>query len=126
MVTDARGVEIEAGDTAIFFGVIGRSVALAEGVVLGSERCSLVCAPADHGTECDGGASGCRSVSLTLSGRVRLRVVWRSDPGAGYPIAYVRPDRLVVLKPCDWAGDDNGPLITLPPSPLPTQGEASK
>lgn len=62
---DARGVPIAPGDTAIYGFGVGRSVAMAEGVVLGGEK-------GDPDTNGWG-----RRVSLTPSGRVRVRVIRR-------------------------------------------------
>lgn len=59
-------------------------------------------------------------VSLTASGRVRLRVVRRSYSSGEKPVVDVAPDRLVVLKPTIWA------TPVLPPSPLPTQDEEAR
>lgn len=62
------------------------------------------------------------SASLTLSGRVRLRVVRRSYSGGEKPVVDVAPDRLVVLKALIPAFPDP----VLPPSPLPTQAEENR
>jgi hypothetical protein len=105
-LTDARGVKIEAGDIAIYGFGVGRSIAMAEAVVL---------------WEGDGGGTPPR-VSLTPSGRVRLRVVRRSYSSGQKPIVDVAPDRLVVLK-LDYDNWSEWARYRLPPSPLPTQAE---
>lgn len=108
-LTDARGVPIAPGDTAIYGFGVGRSVAMAEAVVLG-EGMSIT--------------TGKASVSLTPSGRVRLRVVRRSYSSGERPVVDVAPDRLVVLKEVYSDGRfGDGPVPALPPSPLPTQDE---
>jgi hypothetical protein len=111
---DARGVVIAPGDTVIYGFGVGRSVAMAEAVVLGGHADHKACLPP------------CQDeVSLTASGRVRLRVVRRSYSSGEKPVVDVAPDRLVVLKSPSW-----GPLdrtrAYLPPSPLPTQAEAAR
>lgn len=113
---DARGVPIAPGDTAIFGFGVGRSVAMAEAVVLGEHGDHKACLP-----PCQDG------VSLTASGRVRLRVVRRSYGGGEKPVVDVAPDRLVVLKPTEarlpgFYGDPEV-FAVLPSSPLPTQAE---
>lgn len=116
--TDARGVEITPGDSAVWGFAVGRSFAMAEGVVLGEDCPSTTCDVNCHGV----------TVSLTPSGRVRVRVTRRSYGGGEKPVVYVAPDRLVVLRP-DTAviGDEvcSG-LPYLPPSPLPTQDEENR
>lgn len=124
---DARGVPIAAGDTVIYGFGVGRSVAMAEAVVLDAHQ-----GPVDGGMgtplSC---AYGCHwpcnrsSVSLTPSGRVRLRIVRRSYASGSKPVVDVAGDRLVVLK--------NGPVPglpgrrpTLPESLLPTQDEEER
>lgn len=94
---DARGVEVRPGDSVIYGFAVGRSVAMAEGVILG-----------------DAG-----EVSLTATGRVRVRVWRRSYGGGSQSVVSVAPDRLVVLK---WAAYGVGRPY-LPTSPLPTQDE---
>lgn len=95
---DARGVQIEPGDAVIYGFAVGRSVAMCEGVVV-----------AEAG-----------KVSLTQSGRVRIRVVRRSYSSGEKPVVDVAPDRIVVLKAM-------GPTPAyLPPSPLPTQDEEAR
>ena len=106
MLTDARGVEIEAGDTVIWGFGVGRSVAMAEGVVVGCDC---------NDRDCRSGVE--RGVSLTASGRVRIRVVRRSCDSGEKPVVDVAPDRFIVLK--DW----DGGRPALPPSPLPTQAD---
>lgn len=101
---DARGVVVEAGDTVIYGFGVSRSVAMAEGVV--------VTQVPEHGPA---------TVSLTASGRVRLRVVRRSFDSGEKPVVDVAPDRLVVLKA---SGVSAFPV--LPPSPLPTQAEEAR
>lgn len=115
---DARGVPIAPGDTALYGFTVGRSVAMAEAVVLGDGA---------DGCDCryeSGDAEDCRQcypkVSLTREGRVRLRIVRRSYRSGSKPIVDVAPDRLVVLKANDYPG---GLWPYLPPSPLPTQDE---
>lgn len=98
---DARGVKIEPGDVVIYGFGVDRSVAMCEGVVVAEE----------------GG------VSLTASGRVRIRVMRRSFASGKKPIVDVAPDRIVVLKPNPGSGDL---LPYLPPSPLPTQDEKAR
>jgi hypothetical protein len=113
---DARGVAIAPGDTAIYGFGVGRSVAMAEAVVLEDPK-------GDPDTDGWG-----RRVSLTPSGRVRLRVVRRSYGGGEKPVVDVAPDRLVVLKTDVYQGAllPLTVLPTLPPSPLPTQDEANR
>lgn len=108
---DARGVEISPGDVAIYGFGVGRSVAMAEAVVL---------------WEGDGGGTPAR-VSLTPSGRVRLRVVRRSYGDGQKPVVDVAPDRLVVLKGQGfWHEGYDRVDFVLPPSPLPTQAEENR
>jgi hypothetical protein len=108
---DARGVPIAPGDTAIYGFGVGRSIAMAEAVVLGE-------LPEGALPEFGGGV-----VSLTPSGRVRLRVVRRSGiHGGTKPVVDVAPDRLVVLK-LDYDNWSEWARYRLPPSPLPTQAE---
>lgn len=102
---DARGVPITPGDTVIYGFGVGRSIAMAEGVVVN-----------------DMGEWGSR-LSLTPSGRVRLRVVRRSFDSGTKPVVDVAPDRLVVLKVSPYP-ELMGPH--LPPSPLPTQDEENR
>ena len=109
---DARGVEIEPGDTAIYGFGVGRSVAMAEAVVLGAHGDHKACLP-----PC------LDEVSLTPSGRVRLRVVRRSYSSGEKPVVDVAPDRLVVLKAAPWTGSA---MPFLPSSPLPTQTEEER
>ena len=115
-LVDARGVEIEPGDVCLYGFGVGRSVALAEGVVLEAPPCDVPgCTLTVHET-----------VSLTPSGRVRLRVVRRSYSSGEKPVVDVAPDRIVVLKPgppVDVYGDHE---VILPPSPLPTQDEEAR
>jgi hypothetical protein len=112
-VTDARGVEISSGDTVIYGFGVGRSVAMCEGVVLGEPVM-------ERNVNVD------TKVSLTKSGRVRLRVVRRSYGGGEKPVVDIAPDRLVVLKPGLNNQEELDPdCPTLPPSPLPTQDEAN-
>lgn len=114
---DARGVVITPGDTAIYGFGVGRSVAMAETVVMGKGD------PNRPGWQSDS------EVSLTMSGRVRLRVVRRSYSSGEKPIVDVAPDRLVVLKPVEVGCEDlTGwrEAIELPPSPLPTQDEKAR
>lgn len=113
---DARGVPIAPGDTAVYGFGVGRSVAMAEAVVL-----------ADSNHTNDGPCDGCETkvntrVSLTSSGRVRLRVVRRSYSSGEKPVVDVAPDRLVVLK-MDYDNWSEQARYRLPPSPLPTQDE---
>lgn len=108
ILTDARGVTIEPGDTVLWGYPYDSSIAMAEGVVLGAEPCDGECdTPTRHQT-----------VSLTPSGRVRIRVVRRNSRygPSDKPVVDVAPNRLVVLKAC--CGGTN---IRLPLSPLPTQ-----
>lgn len=108
-IVDARGVEIAAGDVVIYGFGVGRSVAMAEGKVLGDLR-----------YRSDVPFSDQSRISLTASGRVRVEVVRRSWGGGGKPVVDIAPDRLVVLKRVSF-----DPWPTLPPSPLPTQDEAN-
>lgn len=113
-LVDARGVEIEPGDVCLYGFGVGRSVALAEGVVLEAPPCDVPgCTLTVHET-----------VSLTPSGRVRLRVVRRSYSSGEKPVVDVAPDRLVVLKRIPNARADGESF--LPPSPLPTQDEEAR
>ena len=110
-LTDARGVEIAPGDTAIYGFSVSRSVAMAEAVVLAEpDPTATALTP--------------RKVSLTPSGRVRLRVVRRSYSSGEKPVVDVAPDRLVVLKYVGLPGI--GDASYLPPSPLPTQDEKAR
>lgn len=126
---DARGVAIAPGDTAIYGFSVSRSVAMAEGVVLGET--THVSGASEE--DCPGCARYARGehhlkVSLTPSGRVRVRVVRRSYGGGEKPVVDVAPDRLVVLKTDVYQGAllPLTVLPTLPPSPLPTQDEANR
>lgn len=103
---DARGVPITAGDTVIYGFGVGRSVAMAEGVVLAEKE-------------------GYPMPSQTKTGRIRIRVIRRSYASGSKPVVDVAGDRLVVLK--------NGPVPglpgrrpTLPESLLPTQDEEER
>lgn len=120
---DARGVKIDAGDTVIYGFGVGRSVAMCEAVVLADSNHTN-----DPGAECPGCETQVHSkVSLTSSGRVRLRVVRRSCGSGEKPVVDVAPDRLVVLKHPEWTdGWDSGSTPSLPPSPLPTQNEEAR
>ncbi|GHG10231.1 hypothetical protein [Streptomyces hydrogenans] len=102
-VLDARGVAIEPGDTVIYGFGVGRSVAMAEGVVLGAEV-------KPRGKETP------MALSLTPTGMIRVRVVRRSYSSGEKPVVAINPDRVVVLK-------ERAHRPTLPPSPLPTQDE---
>jgi hypothetical protein len=108
---DARGVEIEPGDVCLYGFGVGRSVAMAEAVVLGAHADHKACQP-----PC------LDEVSLTPSGRVRLRVIRRSYASGEKPVVDVAPDRLVVLKP----SLRSPATVILPPSPLPTQDEEAR
>lgn len=137
---DARGVQIEAGDTVIYGFGVGRSVAMAEGVVIGEDESAHRFHHADNRVidisgvhryidVCSCGADYPHPlpVSLTASGRVRIRVVRRSYGGGEKPVVDIAPDRIVVLKtleyrvPGSYGNSDVG--IFLPVSPLPTQDE---
>jgi len=109
---DARGVPIAPGDTALYGFGVGRSVAMAEGVVLGKA-----------GAVPEDGVSA-TEVSLTPSGRVRVRVIRRSYGGGEKPVVDIAPDRLVVLK-ADYTGTGQWQPL-LPPSPLPTQDDENR
>ncbi|MFD4474647.1 hypothetical protein ACFWPU_00820 [Streptomyces sp. NPDC058471] len=111
---DARGVAIAAGDTCLYGFGVGRSIAMAEGVVVG-EGFSTSAPDWTVGT----------SPSLTPSGRVRIRVVRRSYSDGVKPVVDVAPDRLVVLKAKGDQGGSHRDLLHfyLPPSPLPTQDD---
>jgi hypothetical protein len=132
-LTDARGVTITPGDTALYGFDDAGGVAMAEAVVLGdrddvahpgSRVNTWPCINEDvehDGPRCECGPP---KVSLTPSGRVRLRVVRRSGiMGGTKPVVDVAPDRLVVLKPL---GLREPREMYLPPSPLPTQAEANR
>lgn len=97
---DARGVEISPGDTVIYGFGVGRSVAMAEGIVLGEGE----------------------AVALTPSGRVKVKVARRSYSSGEKPVVNVQADRLVALKSPSWGPLDHTRAY-LPPSPLPTQDE---
>lgn len=114
---DARGVAIAPGDTVIYGFGVSRSIAMAEGVVVG-EGCRQ---PAE---ECRCGNPYSR-VSLTPSGRVRVRIIRRSYSSGTQPVVDVAPDRMVVLKP-SWAFENGEAIRALPPSPLPTQDEKAR
>lgn len=107
---DMRGVPIAPGDTALYAVWDGR-VEMAEAVVLGTDS-----------EDVDGVTPG-RWVSLTVKGRVRLRLIRRFPGGGEKRLVDVAPDRLIVLKPANYP--DNGYAdaytdIVLPPSPLPS------
>lgn len=117
---DARGVEISPGDAVIYGFGVSRSVAMAEGVVVGSP-CQ------DDG--CEGIYDDCSpKVSLTPSGLVRIRVVRRSYSSGSKPVVNLMPDRIVVLKEVDGPLQPTAPdpCFALPVSPLPTQDEAHR
>lgn len=101
-ILDARGVPITAGDVVIYGFGVSRSVALAEGVVVG-----------------DG-----EKVALTPTGRIKVRVVRRSYASGEKPVVDVASDRLVVLK--HYADAEVAWPPSLPPSPLPTQDEVAR
>src|SRR3954467_12175348 len=107
---DARGVVVEPGDVVLYPYTYGQSACIAEGRVLGAHG------PGDYDVPGEGG-----KVSLTASGRVRVRVVRRSYGGGGKPVVGAAPARLVGLKASHPLPDSDGHLTTLPPSPLPTQ-----
>ncbi|WP_432112801.1 hypothetical protein [Streptomyces sp. S1] len=139
-VLDARGVAIAPGDTVIYGFGVGRSVAMAEGVVLG-ERTDAPPGAERHlcvgqedcerhggfGDHCHGGPASCHdtvALSLTPTGMIRVRVVRRSYSSGEKPVVAINPDRVVVLKPIeDFRGDT---AMRLPPSPLPTQDEVRR
>lgn len=75
---DARGVEIHAGDTVVYGFGVGRSVAMAEGEVVG-------------------GGGGGFDVSLTPTGLVRIRVIRRSYASGEQPVVALQPDRFTVV-----------------------------
>lgn len=106
---DARGVLIEPGDTVIYGFSVSRSVAMAEGEVVGAHG------PGSYDVPGEG-----EKVSLTASGLVRVRVIRRSYASGEKPVVALRPDRIVVLK---RASSELTPFPFLPPSPLPTQDE---
>lgn len=97
-LTDARGVAIGPGDTVIYGFGVGRSIAMAEGVVVGDE-----------------------AVSLTSTGRVRIRIIRRSYSSGEKPVVDVAPDRIVVLK--GVTAIDGDTVAYLPDSTMPTQAE---
>jgi len=108
---DARGVIIEPGDTVIYGFSVGRSVATAEGVVQGAQSFDEV-------------TSSTTKVSLTASGRVRVRIVRRSYSSGEKPVVDIAPDRLVVLKQRSFTP---GAFVSvLPASPLPTQAQQAR
>lgn len=108
-LTDARGVTIAPGDTAIWGYPYDSSIGMAEGVVLGD-------VPDFMGDEPE--------VSLTASGRVRIRVTRRSTGPGTKPVVDIAPDRLVVLKPFySYLDGEQFTDMHLPPSPLPAQEE---
>jgi hypothetical protein len=100
-MTDARGVLIEPGDTAIYGFGVGRSVAMAEGVIRDD----------GHGR-----------VSTTPSGRVWVTIVRRSYGGGEQDRVHIAPDRLVVLKEA-YTADSMVSQAFLPDSPLSTQDQ---
>jgi len=130
-VLDARGVEIAAGDTVIYGFGVGRSVAMAEGVVLGetkpcvgpNEGCEPGYQGGYHSSHCSAG-----KLSLTPTGMVRVRVVRRSYSSGEKPVVAIRPDRFVVLKEQDGPFQPTvpEPCFALPPSPLPTQNQVAR
>lgn len=75
-LSDARGVPLKPGAHIVYGFGVGRSVAMAEGVI----------------EEADG------DVSLTPSGRVWVRIVRRSYSSGRDPRVHVAPDRLVVVQ----------------------------
>ncbi len=107
---DARGIPIAAGDTVIYGFGVGRSVAMAEGVVLAADPDDL--------------DSGGGTVALTPSGRVWVRVVRRSYASGSKPKVHVAADRLVVLKSYEDFRGDMRPVLL--PSELPTQDEEER
>lgn len=118
---DARGVIIEPGDTAIWGYSSGSCPAMAEGVVMAGERHCLYDA-----AECTNEDCQVTPVSLTASGRVRVRVTRRSRWGGSYtnPVVNLAPGQLIVLKALGSLMAGTAALSripTLPPSPLPTQ-----
>lgn len=110
---DARGVAIAPGDVAIYGFSVSRSVAMAEAVVLGVHS---------------RGGERPLVVSLTPSGRVRLRVTRRSYSSGEKPVVDVAADRLVVLKEVDGPLQPGTPepCFALPSSPKPTQDETAR
>lgn len=120
-ITDARGVVIEPGDRVIYGFGVGRSVAMAEGVVVGEEGCVY------RMTDCNVPDCSMTLVSLTPTGKVRVRVVRRSYSSGEKPVVAINPDRLVTLKPViprDAVGDVYVPALPL--SPKPTQAEEAR
>lgn len=101
-LTDARGVLIEPGDAVIYGFGVGRSVAMAEGVIRDD---------------------GYGHVSTTTSGRVWVTIVRRSYGKGTEERVHVAPDRIVVLKATwlDPEAPQAGMVHALPDSPLPTQ-----
>lgn len=116
-LTDARGVTIEPGDIAIWGYSSGSCPAMAEGVVMAGERHCLY-----NAAECTNEDCQVTPVSLTASGRVRVRVTRRSRWGGSYvnPVVTLAPGQLIVLK-AEYLNPADGDAFCLPPSPLPTQ-----
>jgi len=108
---DARGVIIEPGDTVIYGFAVGRSIAMAEGVVEGAQDFSDL-------------TPSMMKVSVTSSGRVRVRIVRRSYSSGEKPVVDIQPDRLVVLKQRSFTPSVF--VSTLPGSPLPTQAQQAR
>lgn len=106
---DARGVDIRPGDVVIYGFGVSRSVAMAEGLVLGKHDDHTACLP-----PCDD------EVKTTPTGLVKVRVIRRSYDSKTQPVVSIAADRMVVLKPIVAEDAD---LIVLPNSPLPTQDE---
>jgi hypothetical protein len=84
---------------------------MAEGVVVGVEQ------PPGKGH------SEPARVSLTTTGRVRVKVIRRSYNSGEKPVVDVAPDRLVVLKPSPYP---ELMAAYLPKSDLPTQAERAR
>lgn len=85
---------------------------MAEGVVLGDDAREVM-----KRTDPD-----TLTVSLTASGRVRVRVVRRSYNDGEKPVVDIAPDRLVVLKRARTGFRG----AVLPSSPRPTQDEVAR
>jgi hypothetical protein len=97
-LVDARGVPIKAFQHVVYGFGVSRSVAMAEGTIVGEP--SKI-------------RPGCYVPALTPSGRVKVKIIRRSYSSGEKLVVDVAADRLVVVT-------------LLPESPLPTQAEKAR